>query len=39
VLIGALSFHSVFDGLAIGTATTGVQLTAVSVAVFAHKVW
>jgi len=37
-LVGAMSFHSVFDGLAIGTTnSSSSQLTAVTIAVFAHK--
>lgn len=36
-LVAALSFHSLFDGLAIGSTTTNGQLKAVSIAILAHK--
>jgi zinc transporter ZupT len=36
-LVAALSFHSLFDGLAIGSATSNGQLKAVSIAILAHK--
>ena len=36
-LVVALSFHSMFDGLAIGSTTSPGQLKAVSIAVLAHK--
>ena len=36
-LVVALSFHSLFDGLAIGSVTSFAQLHAVSIAVLAHK--
>jgi zinc transporter 1/2/3 len=37
VLIAALSFHSVFDGLALGATSTNTQFNAVAFAVCAHK--
>ncbi|KAL3798982.1 hypothetical protein HJC23_005121 [Cyclotella cryptica] len=36
-LVAALSFHSLFDGLAIGSVTSSTQLKAVSIAILAHK--
>lgn len=36
-LVAALSFHSLFDGLAIGSTTSNGQLKAVSIAILAHK--
>lgn len=36
-LVAALSFHSLFDGLAIGSVTSLTQLKAVSIAILAHK--
>jgi zinc transporter ZupT len=36
-LVSALSFHSLFDGLAIGSTTSNGQLKAVSIAILAHK--
>jgi zinc transporter ZupT len=36
-LVAALSFHSLFDGLAVGSTTSDGQLKAVSIAILAHK--
>ena len=37
ILIAALSFHSIFDGLALGSTSTNTQFNAVAFAVCAHK--